>query len=96
MSATGGCQTKTNTAWKATKGVITNEQELVPKIRKVYVLKCSNIHILLFERNKEKMRRQPPKLSYCNVQCVLFADECSNYNKLLLPITVCANMYCRK
>jgi hypothetical protein len=31
MSATGGCQTKTNTAWRATKGVITNEQELVPE-----------------------------------------------------------------
>jgi hypothetical protein len=62
MSATGGCQTKTNTAWKATKGVITNEQELVPEIRKVHVFERFEYSYLLFERNKKgKTCRQHPK-----------------------------------
>jgi hypothetical protein len=46
MSATGGCQTKTNTAWRATKGVITNEQELVPENSESFVLKGLNIHFI--------------------------------------------------
>jgi hypothetical protein len=41
------------------------------------------------------MRRQPPKNCRIVMYNVCYSPmNVSDYNKLLLPITVCANMYC--
>ncbi len=71
MSATDGCQTKTSTAWRATKGVITNEQELFLENSESLRFERFEYSYLLLEKNKEKMRRQSPKTAVS--QCTMCA-----------------------
>jgi hypothetical protein len=58
MSATGGCQTKTNTAWRATRGVITNEQESIP--RNSDSLRLEKVEFCTFYCPQNK-KKAPPK-----------------------------------